>query len=76
LKACFVAQPEANITVSPELSVEEGHAIVKEVRHQLLHHLRYLGNATIHIDPVNASGKAHHHIAEHTHDGLPVHSHY
>ncbi|MFQ6015582.1 MAG: cation transporter dimerization domain-containing protein [Anaerolineae bacterium] len=59
----------------PELSVERGHEIAKEVRHQLLHHLRYLSNATIHIDPVNASGEEHHRIAEHIHDDLPAHSH-
>ena len=66
---------ELNIAVSPELSVEEGHEIATEVRHQLLHHLRYLSNATIHIDPVNASGEEHHRITEHAHDDLPVHSH-
>lgn len=67
---------EVNVAVSPELSVERGHAIAKEVRHQLLHHLRYLSNATIHIDPVNASGEEHHRIAEHEHGDLPVHSHH
>lgn len=66
---------ELNIAVSPELSVEEGHKIATEVRHQLLHHLRYLSNATIHIDPVNASGEKHHRITEHTHGDLPVRSH-
>jgi cation diffusion facilitator family transporter len=66
---------EVNIAVSPELSVEKGHKIAKEVRHQLLHHLRYLSNVTIHIDPVNASGEKHHRITEHTHDELPAHSH-
>lgn len=66
---------ELNIAVSPELSVEKGHEIATEVRHQLLHHLRYLSNATIHVDPVNASGEKHHHIAEHTHGDLPAHSH-
>ncbi len=66
---------EVNIAINPELSVEEGHEIAKEVRHQLLHHLRYLSNATIHIDPVNASGERHHCIAEHIHDDLPAHSH-
>ncbi len=66
---------EVNIAINPELSVEEGHEIAKEVRHQLLHHLRYLSNTTIHIDPVNASGEKHHCIAEHIHDDLPVHSH-
>jgi cation diffusion facilitator family transporter len=66
---------EVNITVDSTLSVETGHAIAKEFRHELLHHLRYLSDATIHIDPVTASGPDYHHIAEHNHDGLPVHSH-
>lgn len=66
---------ELNIAVRPKLSVEEGHEIAIEVRHRLLHHLRYLSNATIHIDPVNASGEEHHCITEHAHDDLPVHSH-
>lgn len=66
---------EMNITVNPGLSVEKGHEIAQEVRHQLLHHLRFLSNATIHVDPVNASGEEHHCIAEHAHDDLPAHSH-
>ncbi len=66
---------EVNIAVSPELSVEEGHKIATETRHQLLHHLRYLSNTTIHIDPVTASGEKHHHIVVHKHDNLPAHSH-
>lgn len=66
---------EVNIAVSPEFSVEKGHEIANEVRHQLLHHLQYLSNATIHIDPVNASGEKHHRITEHAHGDLPAHSH-
>lgn len=66
---------EVNIAMSPEISVEEGHEIGIEVRHQLLHHLRYLSNATVHIDPVNASGEEHHRIVEHVHGDLPAHSH-
>jgi len=66
---------EVNITVNASLSVEKGHAIAKEFRHELLHHLRYLSDATIHVDPVTASGPEYHHITEHNHDGLPVHSH-
>jgi len=66
---------ELNIAVGAEISVEEGHKIATEVRHQLLHHLRYLSNATIHIDPVNASGEKHHRITEHAHGDLPAHSH-
>ena len=53
---------EVNIAVSPGLSVEKGHEIAIKVEHQLLHALQYLSNATIHVDPVNASGEAHHHV--------------
>lgn len=66
---------EVNIAVAPELSVAGGHAIAHEVRHQLLHHLRYLSGAVIHVDPVEKSGERHHRIAPHSHDDLPVHSH-
>ncbi len=67
---------EANIAVDPGLTVAEGHAIAKEVNHQLFHHLSYLSRATIHVDPVEEAGEQHHRIAAHAHDGLPVHSHY
>lgn len=66
---------EVNIAVASDLTVEQGHEIAKEVRHQLLHHLQYLANATIHIDPISASGEGHHRIAEHVHDELSTHSH-
>jgi divalent metal cation (Fe/Co/Zn/Cd) transporter len=66
---------EVNIAVASELSAAEGHAIAKEVHHQLLHHLRYLSVAVIHVDPIEEAGEHHHHIAEHSHDGLPLHSH-
>jgi cation diffusion facilitator family transporter len=66
---------EVNLAVSPKLSVAEGHSIAVEARHQLLHHLPYLSNVTIHIDPEDLSGEEHHRIKEHTHEGLAVHSH-
>ena len=66
---------EVNLAVRSDLTVEKGHEIAQEVRHQLLHHLKYLANAIIHIDPLNASGERHHHIHEHAHDELPTHSH-
>ena len=66
---------EITIAVDAELSVPAGHAIATELRHQLLHQLQYLANATIHVDPLDASGEEHHSIAEHAHDGLPAHSH-
>lgn len=66
---------ELNIAVDQNLSVEKGHEIANRVRHELLHRLRYLSSATIHIDPANASGEEHHRIGEHMHDNLPRHSH-
>jgi cation diffusion facilitator family transporter len=66
---------DVNLAVSPKLSVAEGHGIAVEARHQLLHHLPYLSNVTIHIDPEDLSGEEHHRIKEHTHEGLAVHSH-
>ena len=66
---------EVNVAVRSDLSVEQGHDIATEVRHQLLHHLPYLSNATIHVDPLGASGEIHHRIEEHAHDELPTHSH-
>ena len=67
-------QAEISIAVAPELSVADGHALATEVRHQLLHHVRYLSEAIIHIDPLDKAGAEHHRITEHIHDGLPAHS--
>ena len=66
---------EVNVAVPSGLSVEDGHAVAVEVRHQLLHRLKYLSDATVHVDPDTASGQEHHRIPEHRHDDLPVHSH-
>jgi cation diffusion facilitator family transporter len=66
---------ELNIAVNPKLSVEEGHNIAKEVRHQLLHNLKYLSNAIIHVDPIHESGEIHHRVINHKHDNLSIHSH-
>jgi cation diffusion facilitator family transporter len=66
---------EVNVAVDPDFSVEEGHAVAREVNHQLLHHLRYLDAAVVHVDPVQEAGEKHHRIPAHSHDGLPSHSH-
>ncbi len=68
-------QAEVNVAVDPDLSVAEGHAIARQVNHQLLHHLSYLSGAVIHVDPVQEAGEEHHRIRAHSHDGLPLHSH-
>lgn len=66
---------ELNLAVAPELSVAESHEIVMAARHQLFHHLPYLSHVTIHMDPENSSGETYHQISEHSHEGLPAHSH-
>jgi len=66
---------ELNITLPSRITIEEAHAIAEEVRHQLLHHLKYLSLVVIHVDPEEKSGERHHRIEKHTHDGLPAHSH-
>lgn len=66
---------EINMTVDSSLSVEKGHAIAMAYQHELLHQLKYLSGATIHVDPATESGEDHHHIAEHSHEELPPHSH-
>jgi cation diffusion facilitator family transporter len=66
---------EVNVAVDPDLSVAEGHAIAREVNHRLMHDLRYLDMAVVHVDPVQEAGEEHHRVDEHSHDGLPLHSH-
>jgi len=66
---------EVNVTVSPELSVADGHAVAKEVNHRLLHRLCFLEAAVIHVDPTWEAGEDHHRLVAHSHDGLPIHSH-
>jgi divalent metal cation (Fe/Co/Zn/Cd) transporter len=59
---------DLSITVSAGLSVEEGHAIAAEVRHQLLHHVPHLSAVQVHVDPAGRGGARHHEIIEHAHD--------
>ena len=51
---------EVNISVESGITVQEGHDIAQDVQHRLLHRLRYLSNATIHVDPIEISGEVHH----------------
>ena len=66
---------EINLAVSDDLHVEDGHEIAKEVQHQLMHHLNCLSRATIHVDPLRASGEENHQTGEHSHGDLPPHMH-
>jgi cation diffusion facilitator family transporter len=61
-------QVEVNLAVAPEITIDEAHAIAIEARNEILIHLPHLLNATIHVDPENASGEKHHLITEHSHD--------
>lgn len=55
---------EVNIAVGTDLTVEQGHDIATTVRERLLDELRHLSNATVHVDPANASGEEHHRVAD------------
>ena len=68
---------EVNLAVRPELSVEKGHQIAQEAQHRLMHHLQYLSNATVHVDPLGSSGEEHHQRAadHHGDDDKNNHSH-
>lgn len=56
---------EINIAVDTALSVAQGHRIMQEVHHQLLHEIQHLSSATIHVDPLEYAGEKHHRSAEH-----------
>src|SRR5581483_9458979 len=66
---------EVNVVVSAELTVAAGHAIAKEVRHQILHHVPHAASVTVHVDPGTEPGERHHRVAAHSHDGLGAHAH-
>jgi cation diffusion facilitator family transporter len=59
---------ELNVAVDPKLTVAEGHEIAVAVERRLLENLRFLSHATIHVDPVGASGEGHHRGALQTRD--------
>jgi cation diffusion facilitator family transporter len=66
---------EACSRVAASLPVEQGPEKAQEDNHELLHHPRSLSDATIHVEPMPASGPASHNVKKHTHEGLPLHSH-
>lgn len=51
---------EINASVSPSLSIEEGHEIANSIREKLLENFSYLSGTTIHVDPLTASGESCH----------------
>jgi divalent metal cation (Fe/Co/Zn/Cd) transporter len=57
------------------IAIEQGHEVAGDVRHSLLHELRYPSHATVHVDPATAPDEIHDRIVEHPHDGFLAHSH-
>jgi cation diffusion facilitator family transporter len=51
---------EINASVSPSLSVGEGHEIANVIREKLLENFSYLSGTIIHVDPLTASGECCH----------------
>jgi cation diffusion facilitator family transporter len=66
---------ELNVAVASQLSVAEGHAVAKEVQHELLHHLSYLASVIVHVDPTDEAGEEFHRIAVHAHEVEPGQPH-
>lgn len=40
-----------------------------------MHQLDYLDGVVVYVDPIEQAGEEYHRVAEHSHDGLPAHSH-
>ncbi len=66
---------EVNLAVDPNISIVEAHSVGREARHEIMHHLPYLSNAVMHVDPSNRSGETFHQFENHAHGDHPEHSH-
>jgi cation diffusion facilitator family transporter len=53
------------ITVDRDMTVAEGHRVSEEVRHRLLHEVRRLDTAIIHVNPCRHSGDDPHQATRH-----------
>ncbi len=60
------------ITVDCSMTVAGGHRVAEEVRHRLLHGVRRLDTAVIHVNPCDHSGEDPHALTRH-HDPLAGH---
>jgi cation diffusion facilitator family transporter len=60
---------EAEVVVSGELTVSQGHDIAEQARHALLHDVPRLTSALVHVDPADGHGVDHH--AEVAHHWVP-----
>lgn len=66
---------EVNLAVASDLSIREAHTLGNQARHAIFHHVTYLSNVVVHVDPVDTSGEAFHRIEQHEHDDLEPHFH-
>ncbi|MBI2678561.1 MAG: cation transporter [Candidatus Koribacter versatilis] len=69
---------ELNVAVAPELTVDRAHAIAADIHAELMRHLKFLSRASVHIDPVGASGEHYHFPAavdSHDHAGVRAQHH-
>lgn len=55
---------ELNLAVNPQLTVAEAHEVAVAAQQNLLEKINYLSQATIHVDPSNVSGEAHHRLQD------------
>lgn len=56
---------EAAVEVAPDLTVVDAHAITVEAHHRLLHEVRRLSDATVHVSPAGPVGSAQHAALDH-----------
>ena len=66
-------------TVDCEMTVAEGHDVAEAVRHELLHGIKGLDEALIHVDPCEHDGRDHHattrsHLPEQRTPAIPARS--
>ncbi|MBF8267118.1 MAG: cation diffusion facilitator family transporter [Dehalococcoidia bacterium] len=66
---------ELHVVVPGSSTVDQAHALAVETGHTLSHAFPFIGNTTVHADPVSTAGISYHHVAAHEHDGLPAHAH-
>ncbi len=58
-----------HVTVDCDLTVADGHRVAEEVRHALLHEVKGLDHALVHVDPCDHRGADHHEVTAHHADG-------
>ncbi len=61
---------EVTIAVDPDLTTSQSHHIAEHVRHELFHHIKYLSEVIIHVDPYDEE-----HTIEHDMEHDVYHEH-